>query len=128
MLSNNRLLVLNYLNDKVNDLTQFFTIHDKNFNLIEKIDKTNGESSDEIEEIAINPEMEELFLLDANNDRIIVTDFELNFIKYFGSHCDKDNQFDCPCGLCFKNGYLYVSDTGNERIQIFNQNLEFVKS
>ena len=69
-----------------------------------------------------------MYLLDFNNDRIIVTDFELNFIKYFGSQGDLDDQFICPLGILFKNGCVYVSDTANQRIQVFNQDLEHIKS
>ena len=78
--------------------------------------------------MVINKNKREVYLLNRNNDRIIVTDFELNFIKYFGSRGDRNNQFDDLFGICFKNGYLYVSDNGNMRIQIFNQDLEFIKS
>ena len=41
--SNNRLLVLNYLNDDKNDSTQCITINDKNYNFIQKVDKISGE-------------------------------------------------------------------------------------
>ena len=128
ILSNNRLLVLNYLNDDKDDLTQCITIHDENYKLIKKEDEINGESFSHIEEIAINEDERELYLLDFNNDRIIVTDFELNFIKYFGSRGDKNNQFNYPRGICFKNENLYVSDRLNQRIQMFNQDFEFIKS
>ena len=60
VLSNNRLLVSNYLNDDKDDLTQCITIHDENYNLIKKVDKINDKSLSCIHEIAINQEKIEL--------------------------------------------------------------------
>ena len=129
VLSNNRLLVLNKLNDDADDYySQRFTILDENFNKIKQVEKINSESISSIQEMTVNQENGEVHLLDLDSHRIIVTDFELNFIKYFGSRGNKDNQFNQPVGICFKNGYLYITDSGNYRIQIFNQDFEFINS
>ena len=57
----------------------------------------------------------------------VVTNFDLNFIKYFGSMGNGDNQFKYPSSICFKNGFFCVGDTNNRRIHKFSQNLEFIK-
>ena len=85
-------------------MRQCIKILDKNYNLIKTIEKINEECFSYMQEIAINRENGEVFLLDKH--RIIVTDFDTNFIKYFGSKGDKNNQFNCLLGICFKNGYL----------------------
>ena len=77
--------------------------------MIQRLIKINGESFSFIEEFAINQEKGELYILDYIYNRIIVTDLEFNFIKYFGSPGDKNNQFNYPRGICFKNENLYVS-------------------
>ena len=127
VISNNRLLVLNYFNDNEEDYTQCITLHDQNYNLIQKIEKINGETLLDLGEIAINQEKGELYLLDKNNDRIIVTDMELDFIKYFDC-VDHGDEFDLPLAICFKNENLYVCDSGNKRIQIFDSDLEYIES
>ena len=109
-------------------------IEDENYNLIKKKDKINKKSLQNIYDIAVNEENRELYFLDSDNDRIIVTDFELNFIEYFGCYDDDDDDddddknFDSSSGICFKNGFLYVSDKNNERVQIFDKDLEFINS
>ena len=123
VLSDTRLLILNYLNDEDTENNQCITIHDENFNLIRKIIKTDIT----VDGIAINKDKGELYFL--HDDKVLVTDFELNFIKYLGSENEDDTyEFSYPSGICFKNGYLYVSDSYNNRIQVFDQNLVFVKS
>ena len=130
VLSNNHLLIWNYLNEEdIKDSRQCITIHNQNFNLIKKEVEINGKSFSGIEEIAVNQEKGEVYILDKENCRIIlVTDFELNFIKYFGSYGNKNNQFKYPFGICFKNGYLCVADCENYQIKVFNQDLRFIKS
>ena len=86
VLSNNRLLVLNKLNDDIDDYySQRFTILDENYNFIKQVEKINSESISSIQEMNVNHEKGEVHLLDLDSERIIVTDLELNFIKYFGS-------------------------------------------
>ena len=127
MLSNNRLFIVNYLNDGINDLRKCITIHDENYNLIKKVEKINGKFFTDIKELAINQEKGEVYISECYSDRIIVTDFELNFIKYFFGWIGEDH-LNSPYGICFKNGYLYVADGENNRIQIFNQDLEYIES
>ena len=129
VLSNNRLLILNYLNFSDSDPAECITIHDENYNLIQKVDTINGQKFSHIREIAINEEKRELYLPDYTHHRIIVMDFELNFIKYFGSFgLHGSYKFNKPLGTCFKNEYFYVCDSNNKRIQIFDKDLVFVNS
>ena len=125
VLPNNQLLVLHFIK-----YVTGITILDDNYNIIKKIDKINGEKLSHLREVAINERKGELYFSDYQNHRIIVTDFELNFIKYFGSFGGSNSsyQFFHPLGICFKNEYFYVCDSTNKRIQKFNQDLVFVNS
>ena len=79
VLSKDRLLILNSVGICE---SYFITLHDENYNMIKKIEEINGESISKISKIVINEEKREIYLLDLRNDRIIVTDFEVNFIKW----------------------------------------------
>ena len=131
VLSKDRLLIVNVSkSDYKDDYSDYklITIHDEGYNVIKKIGQINRELITKISEIAINEEKRELYILGSSlKHRITVTDFELNFIKYFGSWGIGENQFIYPTSICFKNGFLYVCDCLNKRIHKFNQNFEFIK-
>ena len=76
----------------------------------------------------MNLEKEIAYITDCLNHRILITDFQLNFIKSVGSKGTENNQLDQPFDLCQLNNYLYVCDANNRRIQVLNNDLEFVKS
>jgi DNA-binding beta-propeller fold protein YncE len=79
---------------------------------------------------------------DENNDQnIIVTDFYNNSVKVFdierngqivtsfGSVGTKNGLFQAPTGLAidYERGYIFVSDWGNNRIQIFDHQGTFIR-
>jgi len=79
---------------------------------------------------------------EEDNDRnIIVTDFYNNSIKIFdierhgqivtsfGSVGTKNGLFQAPTGLAidYERGYIFVSDWGNNRIQIFDRQGTFIR-
>ena len=122
-LSKGRLLILNCDGNNDYSDSKLITLHDENYNVIKKIEEINCQSISKIEEISVNEEKRE-----RSKYRIIVTDFELNFIKYFGSQDRRgDNKFDHPSSICFKNGFLYVCDSLNRRIHKFDQHLKLIK-
>lgn len=55
------------------------------------------------------------------NSRISIFSTDGQFIKSFGSGGSAPGQFNSPYGITLdKNGTVYVSDTANNRIQIFS--------
>ena len=93
-------------------------LYDQNFNLIKKVDKINKNNLS-IRGIAVNREKEVLYMTDGVSKRILVIDFELNYISA------SEHKFFDPFGTCFKNDFLYVCDYLLNRIKIFDQNLLF---
>ena len=55
----------------------------------------------------------------SENYRVSVFTSEGEYLKSFGSQGTEPGQFDSPCGLAVGNGVVYVSDHGNNRIQLF---------
>ena len=102
-------------------------VFDQNFNLLKNIKSLNDQRLDPIR-IALNKEDEQLYILEKTKHRIILTDLDFNFIKYFGSQGKGNHEFDNPFDICFKNHSIYVCDYGNQRVQIFNKDFEFIST
>ena len=117
-LSNNQILVTSRDN---------LRIYDENWKLVKRKDKINNEKFKPYG-VALNLEKEIAYITDCLNHRIHMTDFQLNLIKSVGSKGTEYNQLDEPNDLCLLNKNLYVCDRNNERIQVLNNDLEFVKS
>jgi hypothetical protein len=98
---------------------------DKNFKLIRKIDRINGEN---FQPLGLACTDNRLYIADGLNHRIIMTDFEFNKIKSIGSLGSDFNKFNGPRGICLQNEILYICDILNQRIKIYSKDLEFIKS
>jgi DNA-binding beta-propeller fold protein YncE len=63
---------------------------------------------------------------DSENHLIQKFDSNGNFITKWGSTGTGDGQFYCPNDITIdsSNGYVYVTDSGNHRIQIFVPDIE----
>ena len=120
VLPNNQILMAHYL-------PGFLGFYDEHLKCVMRIDKINGEKFSPVG-IALHSKEKKLFIADNLNQRIIMTDLEVNFIKSVGSEGAKINQFDGPYDLCLLNNNLYVCDYNNKRIQVYNTELIFSKS
>ena len=49
-------------------------------------------------------------------------------IKCVGREGEKEGEFDDPCGLTLRDNLVYVCDRNNNRIQVFDLDLNFVRS
>lgn len=79
-----------------------------------------------------------VFVADTNNHRVQVFDPDGEFIGQWGSFCDLESnegcesetghgQFNAPEGIAYSpvTGVVYVTDSGNGRIQVFEPNGSF---
>lgn len=66
-----------------------------------------------------------IIIADTGNNRIVVTDKDLNVVKIISEF--NNDKFNEPYGVYVNNdGNLYVADTKNSRIVIFDENFEFL--
>jgi DNA-binding beta-propeller fold protein YncE len=63
-----------------------------------------------------------VLVMDTGNKRIKVYDSEGNFISQYGEFGFEAGQFDEPVGMSLDRqlGRLYVADTWNQRVQVFD--------
>lgn len=96
--------------------------------------------------VAVGPDGARV-IADSGNDRIVILDANGNFVRAFGSLCQfqannqgcvdpdgagplslGDGQFDDPWGVAVDAaGTIYVADTWNGRIQVFDANGNFLR-
>ena len=66
-------------------------------------------------------------VLVCDNHKIQIFDSKGNFISTFGTKGNGNGQFRYPYGICVDlNDNIFVCDNGNNRIQIFNSNGEYI--
>lgn len=71
-------------------------------------------------DLAIDNRNGDVYVVDSQNNRVQRFDRDGRFISEFGSAGRGNGQFDRPYGIAIdKDGYIYISDTGNKRIQKF---------
>ena len=116
-LDKNRVVCSNYISNCL-------TLYDQNLNLIRKVD-FNGEG---FTPCGLACSDNHLYIVDQQNNRILMTDFKFNKIKSVGSFEIDNDQFISPRGICLKNEILYICEYLTRRIQVYSQDLEFIKS
>ena len=61
-----------------------------------------------------------VYVVEKLSDRVSIFDHTGKYIKSFGKKGDKEGEFNEPYAIAISDeGYVYVSDTGNNRIQVF---------
>jgi DNA-binding beta-propeller fold protein YncE len=80
-------------------------------------------------DIEVDPQRSMIYIADSGNHRVLVFDFQGKLFKIIGSKGQGPAEFSSPSGLfILEDGRLAVADVDNNRIQIFDQAWEFVKS
>jgi len=102
-------------------------IHDKDLNLIKKVDRINGEEFYP-SAILVNLDEKQFYICDSPNHRILITDLDYNFIKSVGSKGSEMHQFNAPYDICFSGSKFYICDFDNKRIQVYSKDFNFVTS
>jgi sugar lactone lactonase YvrE len=74
----------------------------------------------------------EVFVVDSKHALVKVFDLDGRFIRKFGglsSPQKEPGRLNMPAGICCdgKNGLVYVADTGNSRLQVFDRNGKFLR-
>ena len=73
-------------------------------------------------------EKDHLYYTDRNSHRLVKTDLNGTPIFSTGTQGDKEGQFDFPNGIRLsKDKEIYVCDSDNHRIQVFDQDLKFLR-
>ena len=73
-------------------------------------------------------EQDNIYVSDSKNHCIIKFSGDGAFLRTIGRYGSGHGEFSSPRGLKVIEGQLYVCDVGNGRVQIFNEQLVFVKS
>jgi DNA-binding beta-propeller fold protein YncE len=81
--------------------------------------------ADQPSDLAIGPKGN-IYLVDGVNNRIIVVDNTGKRKFEFGQHGEGQGEFKYPLGIDISdNGKVFIADTGNHRIQVFNLKGDF---
>ena len=104
----------------INSAPKCITVYDmkNNYELVKRVDKVNGYEINEFHMATNN--LDKIFFSDFKKSKIILTDFDFNFIKDFGG---SNELLDHPYGLLYHENNLYVCDGKNKRIISLDSNL-----
>lgn len=80
-----------------------------------------------IEELTIDDE-QNIWIVDGVNHRIKKYDQNGNLLLKFGKQGTANGDFDAPFGICYFKNKIYVSDTRNSRIQVFDKTGKYLKT
>lgn len=70
--------------------------------------------------VTVSQDGRHVFVSEYDNHRVSVYKTDGTYVSSFGHYGTKNGQFCYPVGLTFdSNGFLYVCDQGNNRIQVF---------
>ncbi|MCZ4245189.1 NHL repeat-containing protein [Pedobacter punctiformis] len=80
-----------------------------------------------VEEIALDDE-QNIWIVDGVNHRIKKYDQNGNLLLKFGKQGSANGDFDAPFGICYFKNKIYVSDTRNSRVQVFDKSGKYLKT
>ncbi len=122
--------------DITSDQYGFYYVADHDWGRIQKLN-SNGEIVDSWGfgsgifpiSIAVNRELERVYVSENGKSQIVVYDYDGNPLFSWGSWGEEDGQFRSQTGISIDNlGYVYVLDPKNDRFQKFDANGQFVFS
>ncbi len=102
-------------------------IYDKDLNFIKRVHKINGNEFHP-STILANYDEKQFYICDMYAHRILMTDFDFNFIKSVGSKGLENCQFNDPYDICFSSSKFYISEYDDRRIQVYSKDFDFVTS
>jgi DNA-binding beta-propeller fold protein YncE len=136
-----------WTNARESDMTLKFTMDGQHVMTIGRFDETGGSNDPTLmgrpAEIWVDPVDNEVFVADGyGNRRVVVFDGETGeYLRHWGAYGERPDddyqpdrmsgepsrQFRTPHGIAgSRDGFIYVADRANNRIQVFRQNGEYV--
>jgi DNA-binding beta-propeller fold protein YncE len=106
-----------YVTDPLNYMIKIFTPEGVQVTQFGEMGDTRGELN-KPKGIAVDPEGR-IYLCDALLDTVQIFDDQGQFLFSFGATGSEDGAFWMPSGLYIHGGYIFVSDSFNQRVQIF---------
>jgi cytochrome c5 len=78
--------------------------------------------------IDINDSLRRVYVVDRDNNRVVVFNMNGDFLFTFGEKGDNHGEFDFPheIDVSDKDGKIYIADTNNKRIQVFSNSGEYL--
>ena len=73
-------------------------------------------------------EQDDIYVSDSKNHCVTKLNRDGALLRTIGRYGSGQGEFNSPRGLKLMEGQLYVCDVGNSRVQVFNKQLDFVKS
>ncbi len=67
-----------------------------------------------------------LYIVDQGRTRIVVLDPSTGSFNEWGTSGSEEGQFSGPTGIAVSDNLVFVADTGNERIQVFDLDGKFI--
>ncbi|WP_231490994.1 NHL repeat-containing protein [Pedobacter sp. Leaf170] len=68
-----------------------------------------------------------IWIVDGVNHRVKKYDINGNLLLKFGQQGSGNGDFNAPFGICYLNNKIYVSDTRNNRVEVFDKAGKFLK-
>ena len=78
--------------------------------------------------ICVSPNRRQILVCDREKHRILIYDKDGNLISFFGNRGANQGQFVYPMGICVWRSTIFITDSGNNRIQIFDSQYRYLSS
>ena len=100
-------------------------LYNKKFEIIKIIDKIDDKR---FSPLSLTTDNDRIFICDSFNQKILMTDLDLNLIRQYGEYGNEEDKVKYPNGLCYYKHALYISDRANSRIVKLTNYLKYLTS
>lgn len=119
---------------------KYYYIISSTENRIDKIDKITGNSINRFGSLGSGDGQfsyprfvsldsnENVYILDTQNDRVVVYDSSGNFLKNIGVFDDTSKNLTIPSGMYIYNDIIYVTDLSKDNVRVYNVDGELVNT
>jgi hypothetical protein len=109
-----------------NCITQNLILYDAEFNLIKTFFAFNNRS---IYPLSLTTNgIDRVYITDSYNHRVLMTDLDLNLLYELGSMGSLVDEFNYPCGIIYHDFCVYICDSHNKRIQVYDTSMVYKRS